>query len=139
MRILIDTNVLLDALLGREPHFENADKILELCATRKVQGCIAAHSIPNMFYILRKDMSEADRRDVLSNFCVILSVEGVDSAKVSAVLKNSDFSDLEDCLQAECAESAAADYIVTRNVKDFKMSNVHAITPREFLDLWDRR
>ena len=52
MRVLIDTNILLDALLGREPYFDNADKILKLCADKKIDGFMAAHSIPNIFYIL---------------------------------------------------------------------------------------
>lgn len=65
MVVLIDTNVLLDFLLGRELHFSNADKIIKLCADQKIQGFMAAHSISNMFYILRKDMSVEMRREVL--------------------------------------------------------------------------
>ena len=72
MVVLIDTNVLLDFLLGREPYFSNADRIIKLCAEQKIQGFMAAHSIPNMFYILRKDMSEETRREVLLNLCLCL-------------------------------------------------------------------
>jgi hypothetical protein len=125
----------LDALLGRIPHFDNADNILKLCATKKIQGYIAAHSITNMFYILRKDMSETDRRDVLLKLCKILYIEGVDSAKIINSLENTNFSDLEDCVQAECAKSISAEYIITRNVGDFKLSDIPAITPIEFLGL----
>ena len=67
MKVLIDTNVLMDALTGWQPFFDNADKILKLCADNKVDGYIAAHSIPNIFYILRKDLTESERREVLSN------------------------------------------------------------------------
>lgn len=135
MRVLIDTNILLDFLLGREPYFSNADKIIRLCADKKLQGYMAAHSIPNIFYILRKDMSQEERREVLLNLCDILNVEGIDSVKIVASLRNSEFSDLEDCLQSCCAERIRADYIVTRNIKDFSLSKVSAIMPEDFLKI----
>lgn len=133
MVVLIDTNILLDFLLGREPYFSNADKIIKLCADKKVKGVIAAHSVPNMFYILRKDMSEEARREVLFYLCSILEVENIDSFKLRTALKNSAFIDLEDCLQSICAKKIMADYIVTRNVKDFKSSEVPPILPEDFL------
>lgn len=61
---------------------------------------MAAYSIPNIFYILRKDMSEENRREVLINLCQILMVEGINSAKIIAALQNKAFTDLEDCLQS---------------------------------------
>lgn len=139
MRILIDTNVILDALTGRQPHFDDADKIIKLCADKKVQGYLAAHSISNIFYILRKDLPIEDRRIVLLNLCEILEVEGVDSRKVKSALNRGDFKDLEDCIQDECAAAIKADYIVTRNKKDFENSTVLAILPQEFLDMIENR
>lgn len=139
MRILIDTNVILDALTGRQPHFDDADKIIKFCADKKVQGYLAAHSISNIFYILRKDMSIEDRRIVLLNLCEILEVEGVDSRKVKSALNRGDFKDLEDCIQDECAAAIKADYIVTRNKKDFENSIVPAILPQEFLNMIESR
>ncbi|MCI9077272.1 MAG: PIN domain-containing protein [Dorea sp.] len=135
MRALIDTNVLLDFLLGKEPCFNSADRIIKLCADKKIQGFMAAHSIPNMFYILRKDMTEEDRREMLLNLCDIFTIEGIDSAKIVAALKNSAFKDLEDCLQSDCAKRIRADYIVTRNIKDFAISEVPAILPEDFLKI----
>ena len=135
MRVLIDTNILLDDLLGRDPYFSNADKIIKLCADKKVQGFMAAHSVPNIFYILRKDMSEENRREVLINLCQILMVEGINSTKIIAALQNHAFTDLEDCLPSNCAKSVKADYIITRNIKDFTASEVPAILPEDFLKL----
>lgn len=133
-KILIDTNVLIDYLLEREPFFEDAKEIIQSCADGKVKGCIAAHSIPNMFFILRKDYSAKERRDILSNLCSIFDVEGIDKAKLLAGLSNEDFSDFEDCLQMECAKSYGADYIVTRNVSDYVTSEVKAIEPKDYLE-----
>lgn len=61
-RILIDTNVLLDYLLTREPFYEEAKKDILSCTDGKTKGCIAAHSISNMFFILRKDYDIKERR-----------------------------------------------------------------------------
>lgn len=93
-KILIDTNVLLDYLLEREPFFEDAKGIMVACAEGKAKGCIAAHSIPNMFFILRKDYNAKERREVLSNLCSIFDVEGIDKAKLLSGLANEDFTDL---------------------------------------------
>ena len=134
-KILIDTNVLLDYLLEREPFFEDAKGIMVSCAEGKVKGCIAAHSIPNIFFILRKDYNTKERREVLSTLCSIFDVEGIDKAKLLSGLANEDFTDFEDCLQMECAKSYGADYIVTRNVADYSVSEIKAIEPKDYLKL----
>lgn len=135
MKVLVDTNVIVDALIGRQPYFDNADKIIRLCADKKVHGYLAAHSIPNLFYILRKYLSEEDRRTALRQLCEIFAIEGIDSKKIITAIENSNFTDFEDCLQDECAVSAGADYIVTRNIKDFLTAKVKAILPEDFLKL----
>ena len=124
MRILIDTNILIDSLLGREPFSSDADRLVKLCADKKVDGYIAAHSISNMFYILRNKYSPDDRRAILLNLCQILKVEGIDEGKIMAGLCNSNFKDFEDCLQYECAAALGVKYIITRNSRDFSGCNV---------------
>lgn len=133
MRILIDTNVLADVLLGRDPYYDIAYNILTMCADKKVYGYMAAHSIPNLFYILRNSMTTEERREALKDICQIIKVEGIDSFKIISALNNEDFSDFEDCLQEECAVAISADYIVTRNVKDFVASRIPAILPDQFI------
>lgn len=134
-KILIDTNILLDYLLERKPFFEDAKNVILSCADGKVQGCISAHSIPNIFFILRKDYSLAERREILSNICSIFDVEGIDKAKLLTGLKNETFFDFEDCLQMECAKAYGAEYIVTRNISDYVTSEVKAILPKDYLSL----
>lgn len=134
-RILIDTNVLLDYLLTREPFYEDAKNVLLACVDGKAKGCIAAHSISNMFFILRKDYNAKERREVLYNLCSIFDVEGIDKTKLLVGLQNEDFSDFEDCLQMECAKAYGAEYIVTRNVSDYTASEVKAILPKDYLKL----
>ncbi len=134
-KILIDTNVLLDYLLEREPFFEEAKKVILSCTEENTKGCIAAHSISNMFFILRKDYTAKERREILLNLCTIFDVEGIDRAKLLSGLANEEFSDFEDCLQMECAKSYGAEYIVTRNVSDYFTSDIKAILPNEYLGL----
>ena len=134
-KILIDTNVLIDYLLEREPFFEDAKKVILSCTNGETKGCIAAHSLSNMFSILRKDYDAKERREVLLNLCKIFDVEGIDKAKLILGLQNENFSDFEDCLQMECAKAYEADYIVTRNVSDYATSEIKAILPKDYIEL----
>ena len=134
-KILIDTNILLDYLLEREPFFEDAKEVILTCTEGNTKGCIAAHSISNIFFILRRDYDAKERREVLKNLCMIFDVEGIDKTKLLLGLENEDFSDFEDCLQMECAKSYGAEYIVTRNVSDYSVSDIKAILPSEYLEL----
>lgn len=104
MRILIDTNILLDYIVEREPYAEFARKIVWLCKENKLEGCIAAHSIPNIFYILRKNYSINERRELLLGICKIFNVQCLDILKIKSALKDTEFSDFEDCLQMESAK-----------------------------------
>ena len=133
-KILVDTNVLLDYFLTREPFFNDAKQIIEKCAEGKINACIAAHSVSNMFFILRKTYDVKERRELLLSLFEIFDVEGIDSEKLMKGLKNETFSDFEDCLQMECAESFCAQYIVTRNAADYVTSNIPAVTPTEYLE-----
>lgn len=132
MVILIDTNIAMDFLTMRQPYYNDAQNIIWMCAAERVEGYLAFHSLPNIFYILRKSYSEADRRKMLKKLCRILKVTSVSHEGVCDAIDNTEFSDFEDCLQDECAQEVSADYIVTRNVVDFQHSKVKAVSPQEF-------
>ena len=124
MQALIDTNVLIDYISEREPYFPNAFQIVTAAEKMFFHGCIAAHSIPDIYYILRKSIPAAERREVLRRFCEIFVVVGIDGERLIEALSDESFTDFEDCLQSHCAEAFHADYIVTRNPKDFAQSAV---------------
>ena len=67
MKILIDSNVLIDYMTVRTPFYEDAREIMKLCSDKKVYGAIAVHSIPNIYFILRKEMDDATRRKIIKN------------------------------------------------------------------------
>lgn len=137
MVILVDTNVALDFLTVRQPYYDGAQKVIRMCAEGQAEGYLALHSLPNIFYILRKSYSEGDRREMLKKLCKVLGVTGASHEKVCAAIENDGFPDFEDCLQDGCAQEVSADYIVTRNAKDFQYSKVKAITTQEFLELME--
>ena len=138
MKVLIDTNVMLDFLTERELFFESADKIMQMCQRKDIDGFIAAHSVMNAFFILRKEYTAKERREMLQNYMRIVSVVGIDSYNIERALQREDFPDVEDCLQDECALICKADYIITRNVGDYKYSKVPAIDGDGFLKLVNR-
>ena len=132
MKILLDTNILIDWVSHRE-NYQYAREIVYLCASKKIEGCIAAHSVTNMFYILRKNFGLAERRTVFDTISRIFTIVPVDVQKLRAAVNNADFKDFEDCLQMECAKEFEAEYIVTRNISDFASSIISAVEPQDFL------
>ena len=135
MTIFLDTNIVIDYLQNREPFVNYARSIFELCANGKISASISSQSIADIFYILRKDYTVSERKNMLLNICVIFNVVGADKTIVMNALINEDFNDLEDCIQSECANTANAEYIITRNVEHFKFSAINPILPEDFLKL----
>ena len=139
MLILIDTNVLLDVIARREPYVIFSEKVIDLCRQEIINGAIAGHSVLNAMYVLRKNFTLTERKEIFLSLCEFLYVESVDFGKIIQALKDDNFSDFEDCLQMQCALSLRADYIVTRNVKDFAASEIPAVTPEEFLKILEEQ
>ncbi len=134
MRALIDTNIILDVLCQRERFFENSSMVFKLCEMKKLDGVISALSIPNLVYIMRKELDHDAIKIVLQKLSLIFKIEDLKAADLlkAAVM---DFKDYEDALQSVCAERTNADFIISRNVKDFQNSSVKAVTPEEFLNM----
>ena len=132
--VLIDTNIFIDVLQDRIPFTDNSQAVIGLVTQKKVKGAVAAHSITNLWYILRKTHSDEERRNYLLSLFELFDVVSIDKNRLVAALEKSDFKDFEDCLQDECACAINADYIITRNAKDFESSMVKVLTPEEFLE-----
>ena len=132
MKVLIDTNVIIDFLLKREPFYKASKEVLMKCTHENVEGFIAMHSVSNLWNILRNESKE-NRRKCLRIICLALTVCSANHTEVYNAVKNEKFNDFEDCLQEACAYQNKMDYIITRNVKDFKNSRVKALTPKDFI------
>ena len=133
---LIDTNVVLDWILKRRPFHESSTEIIDFCMRKKIHGYLAAHTILNVFYITRKDFSVAEGRSLSGLLCSRFEIIGIDRRLLIEALDASDFRDLEDSLQMECAIEKGLNYIITRDINDFKNSRIKAMPPEDFLSLW---
>lgn len=133
MKVLIDTNIILDVLCKRPNLYEDSAKIFKLCEVKRISGVISALSIPNIVYILRKELDADKTKEILDTLMLIFSVADLkaDDLKKAANMK---FKDYEDAVQSACAARIKANYIVTRNIKDFSESKITAIKPSELLD-----
>jgi len=134
MKALIDTNVILDVLAKREKFFEAAEKIFKLCEIQKLEGYISALSVPNIVYIMRKQLDNDKISDILNTLFMIFKVADLKSADLIKAEKLK-FNDYEDAVQSVTATRIKADYIITRNIKDFSNSIIKPITPDDFLKI----
>ena len=133
LTVLIDADVLIDFLTERKPYTADAKELMKKTRDKTINAFLAVHSITNIFYILRKHYSAADLKQRLTDLCKAVSVVEIGAKLILKALANNDFDDVEDCLQSECAAAINADYIVTRNIKDYAGSKVPAILPEELL------
>ncbi|MCS7075489.1 MAG: PIN domain-containing protein [Bacteroidia bacterium] len=133
MKILIDTDVLLDLLLDRKPFSENAAKVLSLCEKNKIQGFVTAVTINNLYYILRKSTSHKDILTAIEKLLLIVDIPVTDKLCIERALK-SGFKDFEDAIQNCTADCHLIQTIITRNTKDYKKSRLNVLTPDRFLE-----
>ena len=133
--LLIDTNIILDWILERRPLAESAKKVIELCIIGKTRGYLAAHTILNIFFIIRKEKSVEERKEILLMLCESFEIIDVEKNMIISALENENWQDLEDGLQMQCAMHMDLDYIITRNIKDFINSQVKALIPEDFLKI----
>jgi len=125
MRMLLDTDVLLDFATARTPHIEASSKILEWASQHPGQCAVAWHSLANIHY-LTKGKSE----EFLSDLMEFMVVPPTGTREMKHAL-DLNFSDLEDAMQAAAASLFKAQVIVTRNIRDFHKSPIKAISPEE--------
>lgn len=133
MKVLIDTNVILDVLCGRAEFLEASSKIWKYCEVDKISGYISALSIPNIVYILRKELDPDKTKEIIERLMLIFDVVELraEDLRKAAEMKTADY---EDAVQMCCAERIKVDFIVTRNIRDFMSSPVHTVKPAELLE-----
>ena len=134
MRLMIDTNIILDVLLAREPFFKQSKSILTMCENKVIHGFISASTATDIFYLVRKALGNADAAykalgDIL-NIVKVLTVTN-DDVNQAFLQKSRDF---EDCLLATCAKSNKCNGIITRNKKDFLSFDITLYSPDEIVE-----
>lgn len=137
MKILVDTNVIINYLTRREDKYRASSiEVMERCAAKEIEGYVAFHSLSIIWYTSgRMKETEETRRDWLERVCKILKTASAEHDAIIEAVHNVKFRDFEDNLQDCCAVSVGADYIVTVNTKDFEHSKVKAVTPTELVEI----
>jgi len=131
-KIFLDSNVLLDLLLDREPFMDNIAQIIENSLSSNIRLCVSPIAVANINYIIgrleNQEKATTQRKKILK----IVKVENVGQVIISKAT-NSKFKGFEDAIQNYCAEESGHQIIITRNTKDYKESNLSILTPKEYL------
>lgn len=132
-KIFLDTNIIIDIILDRQPFSKYSIEILKKAENNEIELFISSHTIATTHYILKKILQEKTVREILSNLIEIIEIISIDQDVIKKGLK-SKHKDFEDALQIICAYTITDIHcIVTRNVKDFKGSEVPVFTPDELV------
>ena len=133
MRLLLDTNVVIDIASKRQGYAASRD-VLRLCELSRVEGFVSTTTVTDAVYILKKYITPASVREAVRILLHIIDVVEVRKSDVMYALEGN-WKDFEDAVQAACAARNNMNYIVTRNVGDFSASTVKAISPEETLKI----
>ena len=134
MKVLFDTNIILDVLLDRKPFSEHASYLMSKVERSEINGFLCATTMTTIYYLLSKYLDKEKAIDSINAIMALFEIASVNRLVIENALK-SKFSDFEDAVLHESARHAGAEYIITRNINDFKITKIPAFTPAEFLNM----
>ncbi len=134
MKVFLDTNIVIDFIAGRQPFVKDAITLFQLADNQEIELLVSDLSMVNMAYILRRlNFPMSDIYDAFNEIRSLLTITSIGSMAIDNCLRLRG-DDFEDMAQYFSALQAGADFIVTRNKKDFPINKEMILTPREFLD-----
>ena len=136
MKVLLDTNIIID-ILSKRDGYKDSLQVLRFCETDKLDGRVSTTTVTDVMYIMRKHSTPEVLRQSVQTLLAVADVAAVTKADITRAF-SSGMRDFEDAVQAACAKRIKADYIITRNLKDFEGAPVKAISPIELLKLLRR-
>lgn len=135
MRLFLDTNILIDIVANREPWVKEALILVQLAHLNKLTLIAADYSFINIAYIARKQFDRHELYALLKDLQEYIGVAEIGSDIITQALELQ-WKDFEDCIQSLVAVREQADYIITRNEKDFSLSSVPVLSPHAFLEVF---
>ena len=132
MKILLDTNIVLDLLLERKPFVDFAEEIFVKIEQKKIKGFLCPTSITTIYYLLNKYLDKRRCNEAMETLLDLFDIVKVDKKILQESLKNSGI-DFEDSVIYTSANFANIDTIITRDKKGFKNSKIEVLSPNEFL------
>lgn len=133
MKILLDTNIVLDLLLEREPFCNEAKDIFTMCELNKISGFLCATSITTIYYLISKSVDKSKAAEIIDKLLQLFNIADVNKNILIKSLKNNG-KDFEDSVIYTSAEYFNIDVIITRDKKGFKQSNIKVLKPSDFLE-----
>jgi len=132
MKVFIDNNIILDALLSREHYYEYSEKVLLACVDSH-EGCLSVNSLTDIYYVLRKSMRAADAKAAMQKLMDLFDVIDLNREDCLDALALP-IDDFEDALILIAAHKVGAEIIVTRDAKFQKLkSSVQILSPEQFI------
>jgi predicted nucleic acid-binding protein len=139
VKVLVDTNVVLDVLLAQEPHCKNSAIVLQLAYGGHISGILAAVSVTNIFYILRRHKKTCDEcYQLMDKLNAIFKFAPITETTVTTALALR-WNDFEDAVQFITAKESKIDFIITRNKDDFDVTDITCMTPTEFITFLEEK
>ena len=135
LKVFIDSDIVLDLVAHREPHYQYVAKLLTLIDREIIEAYTSPLIFANTHYILRKYVSNNLALQSLRKLKAMVHLLPIDNKIVEQSL-NSDFNDFEDAIQYYTAVNNGIKIILTRNVKDYKPGTITVSTPEEFIKMW---
>jgi predicted nucleic acid-binding protein len=133
--IFIDTDVIIEFLIDREPHSREAAIIFTMIKQKKLKGYVSSLTFSNLYYVLRKIESHKKVIVKLDSISRLLTILKVDQQTIKYAI-TSGFPDFEDSIQYNCAlDYKKIDVLITRNIKDYKGSEIPVMTPADYLKM----
>jgi hypothetical protein len=132
VKVIVDTNVVLDVLLSREPFLDAATGVFELIERGHIEGMLCANSITTIDYLLSRSIPPQKSRDTLRRLLSLFSIAPVNRIVIEEALQSA-IRDFEDAVVEQAGRLAGADMIVTRNIRDFHRSSIKTLAPDELL------
>jgi predicted nucleic acid-binding protein len=132
MKILLDTNVVLDLLLAREPFVEEAREIFILLENHSLQGYICATTVTTLHYLIGREKNKKEANEIIENILKLFSVTEVNK-KVLLLACKQNGVDYEDAVIYSSCEKDRIEHIITRDKRGFKNSQISTLLPKEFL------
>lgn len=132
MRVLVDTNIILDDLLEREPFVRDAKALLQAIEDQQIQGYITATTLTDIFYIARKNKGIQKARQDISDLLALMHICTVDRSILETAI-SSNLPDFEDAVQIACALNENLDAIITRDTQDFADADLPILSAGELL------
>ena len=130
MRVLIDTNIVMDVLLARRPFVESASRIFSLVEQSKIEASLCATTVMTVDYLLTQSLSRDEARQALRGLLDLFKIAPVNRSVIEKALR-SKIEDFEDAVLEQAACLVGAEAIITRNTKDFGRSSIKALDPAE--------